>query len=82
VLRLPPSPAWGTRTQTVAVQGSLDGSAWTTVRPAAGYAFDPATGNTVTITFAPTEQRHLRLVVTGNTGWPAGQVPEFEAYRS
>jgi alpha-1,3-glucanase-like protein/F5/8 type C domain-containing protein len=82
VLRLPPSPAWGTRTQTIAVQASVDGSAWTTVRPAAGYAFDPATGNTATITFAPTEQRHLRLLVTGNTGWPAGQMSEFEAYRS
>ena len=48
----------------------------------AGYTFNPATGNTVTITFPATRQRYLRLTFTGNTGWPAGQVSEYEVYAS
>jgi hypothetical protein len=46
----------------------------------AGYTFDPATGNTVTITFQGTSQRYLRLTFTANTGWPAGQLSELEVY--
>ncbi|MEV4654783.1 discoidin domain-containing protein [Micromonospora sp. NPDC049301] len=82
MLKLPPSSAWQTRTQTLTVLGSTDGSTWTTVKPSAGYTFNPASGNTVTVTFAATSQRHLRLTVTGNSGWPAGQLSEFEVYSS
>ncbi|GLY25014.1 discoidin domain-containing protein [Micromonospora sp. NBRC 101691] len=82
VLRLPPSAAWQTRTQTLAVLGSTTGSTYTTLKASAGYTFDPATGNTVTVTFPATGQRYLRLTVTGNTGWPAGQLAEFEVHRS
>ncbi|MEV8069644.1 discoidin domain-containing protein [Streptomyces sp. NPDC085995] len=81
VLKLPPSSAWGARTQTVAVLGSGDGSTYTTVAGAQGYRFDPATGNTVTVTLpSGTNLRYLRLTVTGNTGWPAAQFSEVEAY--
>ncbi|MYX29644.1 mycodextranase [Streptomyces sp. SID8381] len=81
VLKLPPSSAWGARTQTVAVLGSGDGSTYTTVAGAQGYRFDPATGNTVTVNLpSGTNLRHLRLTVTGNTGWPAAQFSEVEAY--
>ncbi len=45
-----------------------------------GYAFDPASGNTVTITFAATTTRYVRLQLTANTAWPAGQLSEFEVY--
>jgi len=82
VLKLPPSAAWATRTQTVTVLGSTDGSAYTTVKAAAGYTFNPASGNTATMTFPATSQRYLRLTVTANTGWPAGQLSEFEVYAS
>jgi hypothetical protein len=80
VLKLPPATAWATRTQTLAVQGSTDGQNFSDIVPSAGYTFDPATGNTVTITFNQATTRYLRLNVTGNTGWPAGQISEFEAY--
>ncbi|MEV0724168.1 discoidin domain-containing protein [Micromonospora purpureochromogenes] len=80
VLRLPPATAWQTRTQTLAVLGSTDGGTFTTLKPSAGYIFNPATGNTVTVTFPATTQRHLRLTFTGNTAWPAGQVSEFEVH--
>jgi hypothetical protein len=83
VLKLPPQSAWQARTQTLSVQGSTDGSAYTTVVAAKEYRFDPATGNTVTVSLpSGTGLRHLRLHVTGNTGWPAAQFSEVEAYLS
>jgi hypothetical protein len=74
-LRLPPSSAWGTRTQTLSVSGDPG-----TIVGSKGYTFDPSTGNAVTITFPATSTRYLRLTFTANTGWPAGQVSEFEVY--
>ncbi|WP_439382578.1 discoidin domain-containing protein [Amycolatopsis lexingtonensis] len=71
VLKLPAS--WGARTQTISVDG---------VKAAATYSFDPASGNTATVSFPATSQRTLRLTFTGNTGWPAGQLSELEAYSS
>jgi hypothetical protein len=63
------------------VQGSNDGSSFSTVVPAAGYLFDPATGNTATIGYpAGAAVRHLRLLFTANTGWPAGQASGFSVY--
>lgn len=83
LLKLPPSAAWGARTQTIAVLGSTDGTNFTTVAGAQGYRFDPATGNTATVSLpAGTNLRHLRLTVTANTGWPAGQFSEVEVYSS
>ncbi|HYU85458.1 MAG TPA: discoidin domain-containing protein, partial [Kribbellaceae bacterium] len=78
VLRLP--SGWGPRTQTLSVQGSTDGTAFATVVASAGYAFDPGSGNAVTITFGTTTTRYVRLTVTANTGWPAGQLAELEVY--
>ncbi|MFE4409344.1 discoidin domain-containing protein [Streptomyces sp. NPDC056821] len=81
VLKLPPSSAWGTRTQTITVQGSTDGSSYSTVVGSQGYRFDPATGNTATVSLpGNTNLRWLRLTVSANTGWPAGQFSEVEAY--
>ncbi|WP_062350031.1 discoidin domain-containing protein [Herbidospora yilanensis] len=82
VLKLPPATAWATRTQTLSVLGSQDNSTWTTLSASAGRVFNPASGNTVTITFTASSQRYLRLNVTGNTGWPAAQLSEFEVYGS
>ncbi len=80
-LTLPPSSSWGSRTQTLSVLGSTDGSTFSTVVASAGYTFNPATGNTITIPLpASTSARYLRLNFTGNTGWPAGQVSEFQIY--
>jgi parallel beta-helix repeat protein len=82
VLDLPPSTAWGTRTQTLSVLGSTDGSTFSTIVASAGYTFNPSTGNTVTITFPSTNARYVRLNFTANTGWPAGQVSEFQVWNS
>ncbi|MFJ3891851.1 discoidin domain-containing protein [Streptomyces sp. NPDC090083] len=81
VLKLPPSSAWGARTQTLSVLGSTDGSSYSTVAGSTGYRFDPASGNTVTVALpSGTNLRYLRLNVTANTGWPAAQLSEVEAY--
>ncbi|MET7402350.1 discoidin domain-containing protein [Dactylosporangium sp. NPDC005572] len=83
VLTLPPSSAWGTRTQTLSVTGSTDGGSFTTIVGSAGYTFNPATGNTATIVFTNSATvRYLRLNFTANTGWPAGQVSEFRVYNA
>ena len=79
VLTLPPN--WGARTQTIAVLGSTDGSTYTTLLPSTSYTFDPSTQDTVTINLpAGTQTRYLQLSVTGNTGWDAAQISEFEIY--
>ncbi|UWE08785.1 galactose-binding domain-containing protein [Actinacidiphila bryophytorum] len=82
VLKLPPASAWATRTETLSVLGSTDNNTWTTLKSSAGYTLNPATGNTATVTLNPTSTRYLRLTVTGNTGWPAAQLSELEAYTS
>jgi hypothetical protein len=82
VLDLPPSSSWATRTQTLSVQGSTDGSGFATIVASAGYTFNPSTGNTVTITFPSASYRYVRLNFTANTGWPAGQVSEFQVWAS
>ncbi|MEU8271498.1 discoidin domain-containing protein [Sphaerisporangium sp. NPDC049002] len=79
VLKLPPSTSWATRTETLVVQGSTNGT-FSDIVGSAGYTFNPATGNTVTINFTATTARYVRLNITGNTGWPAGQISEFEVY--
>ncbi|MFL5998802.1 MAG: discoidin domain-containing protein [Streptomyces sp.] len=81
VLKLPPSSAWGARTQTLTVLGSTDNSTYATVAGVQGYRFDPATGNTATVSLpGGAGLRYLRLSVSANTGWPAGQFSEVEAY--
>lgn len=78
VLKLPLN--WEERTQTLAVQGSTDGMTFTDIVGSASYNFDPDSNNSVTISFAAADTRYVRLNITGNTGWAAGQLSEFEIY--
>jgi alpha-1,3-glucanase-like protein/F5/8 type C domain-containing protein/HYDIN/CFA65/VesB family protein/centrosomal CEP192-like protein len=80
VVQLPAS--WEARNETLSVLGSTYGTTFTTIVASAGHAFTPGTGNTATITFAATSQRYLRLNFTANTGWPAGQVSEFQVWNT
>lgn len=79
VLKLP-TTNWGARTQTLAVQHSTDGQNFADLVPSAQHAFDPSANNTVTIPFTAATTRYVRLLITGNTGWPAGQISEFELH--
>ncbi|WNI16124.1 discoidin domain-containing protein [Actinacidiphila sp. ITFR-21] len=80
VLRLP--AGWGVRTQTLSLLASTDGSTFSTVQASATYTFDPNGNNTVTITFPATTQRYFRVNITANSGWPAGQLSEFQVWNS
>ena len=80
VLKLPNDPAWATRTQNLSVLGSANGTSFTTLVNGAGYVFNPTSANTVTINFTETATRFVRLNITGNTGWTAAQLSEFEVH--
>ena len=80
-LDLPPSTAWATRTETLSVLGSTNGSTFSQLVGSAGYTFNPSTGNTVTISLpSGTSDRYVQLSFTGNTGWTAAQLSEFEVF--
>jgi flagellar hook assembly protein FlgD len=79
VLKLP--AGWEARTETLTVQGSTNGTSFSDLVASAGYRFDPATANTVTINLTAST-RYVRLNVTANTGWPAAQLSEFEVHGS
>jgi alpha-1,3-glucanase-like protein/F5/8 type C domain-containing protein len=81
VLELP--QGWGDRNQTIEVDGSTDGSTWTTLVASASYLFSAnnADGNNVvTITVPSTSVSYLRLDISDNTVQGAPQIAEFEAF--
>ncbi|HEY3871762.1 MAG TPA: choice-of-anchor D domain-containing protein [Actinocrinis sp.] len=81
-LTLPPSTAWSTRTETLSVLGSTNGSSYTTLVPSANYTFNPSSGNN-TVSFnlpSGTNDQYLQLSFTANTGWSAAQISEFEIF--
>ncbi|MFJ2651432.1 CARDB domain-containing protein [Streptomyces sp. NPDC087420] len=78
VLKLPTT--WEARTQAVTVQGSTNGTSFTTLSASAARVFSPASANTVTIDFTSTSVRYVRVNITGNTGWPAAQLSELAVY--
>ncbi len=75
-LKLPPS--WESRTQTLSLQGSADGTSFATLRSSAAYSFTPGAANTVKVTFPATLTRFVRVHITANTGWQAAQLSELE----
>jgi hypothetical protein len=81
VLDLPPSSAWGTRTQTLSVLGSANGSSYTTLVGPATYTFNPATGNTVTIALpSGTSDQYVQLSFTANSVQNGAQVSELDVF--
>jgi len=80
-LTLPPATAWSTRTETLSVLGSTNGTTYTTLVASANYTLNPATGNTVSFNLpSGADDQYLELSFTANTGWAAAQVSEFEIY--
>jgi hypothetical protein len=80
VIGLPPSTAWPARNQTLSVQGSTNGTTFTTIAGPTSYTFNPNTGNTATVSFASTGTRYIRLNITANNGAPSGQVSALTVY--
>jgi hypothetical protein len=80
-LDLPPATDWSTRTETLSVLGSTNGSSFSQIVGSAGYTFNPSTGNTVTISLpSGTSTQYVQLSFTANTGWSAAQLSEFEVF--
>jgi F5/8 type C domain/Pectate lyase superfamily protein/Abnormal spindle-like microcephaly-assoc'd, ASPM-SPD-2-Hydin len=80
-LDLPPATDWSTRTETLSVLGSTNGSSFSQIVGSAGYTFNPSTGNTVTISLpSGTSTQYVQLNFTANTGWSAAQISEFEVF--
>jgi Pectate lyase superfamily protein/F5/8 type C domain/Abnormal spindle-like microcephaly-assoc'd, ASPM-SPD-2-Hydin len=72
-------PTWPTRTQTLSVLGSTNGSSWTTLVSSATYTWDPSTGDTVSINLpAKTTDQYLELSFTANDVQNGAQVAELE----
>ncbi|MFE9676662.1 CARDB domain-containing protein [Streptomyces sp. NPDC006259] len=79
VLKLP--TGWEGRDQTLSLQGSTDGSAFSTLATSAVRVFDPVRANTVSVAPAsPADVRYVRVSISGNTGWNAAQLSELEVY--
>jgi hypothetical protein len=77
ILGLPEN--WGTRNQTIEVDGSANGTTWTTLAPAAAYTFT-AGSNAIAIPVPAGTQDYLRLDISSNTSQGAPQIAEFVVY--
>jgi hypothetical protein len=78
---LPPPSAWNTRTQTLSVLGSTNGTSFTTLVASATYTWNPSTGNTVTIQLpAGTSDQYVELSYTANSVQNGAQASEILIY--
>lgn len=78
-LKLPAD--WETRKQTLAVQGSADGTSFATLKTSATYTFGPGGGNEVSISFPATRARYVRVNITKNSVAGAGQLAELQVHK-
>ncbi|MFE4537041.1 discoidin domain-containing protein [Streptomyces scopuliridis] len=76
VLKLP--AAWESRKQTLSLQGSADGTSFSTLKSSATYSFSKGAGNKVTVSFPATRARFVRANITGNTAGKKAQLSELE----
>ena len=78
---LPPATAWSTRTQTLSVLGSANGTTFTTIAASATYTWNPSTGNTVTIALpSGTSDQYVQLSYTANNVQNGAQASEILIY--
>jgi hypothetical protein len=78
---LPPAAAWSTRTQTLSVLGSANGSTYSTLVGSATYTWNPSTGNTVTIHLpSGTSDQYVQLSFTANSVQNGAQMSELEVF--
>lgn len=88
VLCLPPSLNWAARTQNIAFYVSdsnvsySSSTAFTEIKAAADYLFDPVAGNRVTIEVTPVQCRYFKLVINSNdiTAGYGAQLSEISVY--
>lgn len=76
-------PDWSARTQTLAVEGSLDGTAFMTLAPAQSYRFERTPKNRHEIAFDPAKVRYVRIAGSSNSNAANGiQLTELEVYEN
>ena len=80
ILKLPPLAAWATRNQPFSVLTSTDNASFTSRATSSGVFNPDVASNTVTVDFTAVNARYVRIQITANSGWPAGQVSEFEVW--
>ncbi|MEV5015637.1 CARDB domain-containing protein [Streptomyces sp. NPDC053780] len=79
VLKLP--AGWESRSQSLSVRGSTDGSTFRTLAAAEAREFSSGRANTVAVDLGTSaDARYVRVDITGNTGWNAAQLSELEVY--
>ncbi|MER8067662.1 discoidin domain-containing protein [Streptomyces sp. NPDC094034] len=78
VLKLP--AGWESRKQTLSLQGSADGTSFSTLKSSATYTFSKGAGNKVTVSFPATKARFVRANITGNTAGKKAQLSELEVH--
>ncbi|MFD8124607.1 discoidin domain-containing protein, partial [Streptomyces albidoflavus] len=71
---------WPGRSQTLKIQGSTDGRSFTDLTASRAYAFDAGNEQSATLSFDATSTRYVRVLITANSGQPAGQLAELEVY--
>ncbi|MFF7386076.1 discoidin domain-containing protein [Streptomyces griseoluteus] len=77
-LRLP--SGWPSRSQTLKIQGSTDNQNFTDLTASKAYTFDSGTDQSATISLDTITTRYVRVLITANSAWPAGQLSELEVY--
>lgn len=75
-LKLP--AGWESRKQTLSIQGSADGTSFSTLKTSGTYTFSPGSSNRVTIPFPATKTRFVRVNITANTAGRNAQLAELE----
>ncbi|MFJ1598422.1 discoidin domain-containing protein [Streptomyces sp. NPDC088261] len=77
-LKLP--AGWESRKQTLSLQGSEDGTSFSTLKSSATYSFSKGAGNKVTVAFPATKARFVRADFTGNSAGKKAQLSELEVH--
>ncbi|WP_284645080.1 CARDB domain-containing protein [Paenibacillus silviterrae] len=73
--------SWSARTQTLSVEGSLDGSVFTTLATPKDYKFQASPGHRHEVSFTTANVRYVRIVGTKNTNAANGiQLTQLEVY--
>jgi F5/8 type C domain len=80
VVDLPPSSARNTRTQTLPVLGSVNGSSFTTLVSSATNTWNPSTGNTVIPLPSGTTEQDIELSYTANSVQNGAQASGIEIF--
>ncbi|QIQ02268.1 discoidin domain-containing protein [Streptomyces liangshanensis] len=77
-LKLP--AGWESRKQTLSLQGSEDGTSFSTLKSSATYSFSKGAGNKVTVAFPATKARFVRADFTDNSAGKKAQLSELEVH--